>query len=380
MRAAAVLLVALVLAACDDGPPPWEGLVATDAPGDFAVGHTRFTVLDEARARTLPVDVWYPVDPAEGQAGEPTIYSLLGPLGPESPVAREDAPVAAADDLALVVFSHGYGGIAVQSTTLMEALASHGFVVASPEHVGNSQASGGDDFDTAAGHRVPDVRAVIDAMLDRSADTADAFAGRLDGRVGVAGHSFGGMTAIGAAAGWAGAPADARVRAIVPISAVIDRTLQSDERTSDDAGFSADQLATVEIPVLLVGGTEDVDVPVENNRLAFDRLVHAPVVYRLDIVGANHNHFANVCAIGRYLLDDLGIPQDAWPGIGAEALIDPYESTCGPSAFPIDEATRLQNLYVVAFFRAHLRGEVELEAYLSPSFAATDGDVRLQAR
>ena len=41
----------------------------------------------------------------------------------------------------LLVFSHGYRAINTQSTDLMEALASHGFVVASPEHTGNAQGS-----------------------------------------------------------------------------------------------------------------------------------------------------------------------------------------------------------------------------------------------
>ena len=50
----------------------------------------------------------------------------------------------------------------------------------------------------------------------------------------------------------------------------------------------------------------------------------------------------------------FGLGPEAWPGLGAEALIEPYETTCGPDVFPIEEATRLQNLYVVSFFKAHL--------------------------
>ena len=43
--------------------------------------------------------------------------------------------------------------------------------------------------------------------------------------------------------------------AIAPISAVIDGTLQSDDRPSPNAGFSAEQLASIIVPVMLIAGT-----------------------------------------------------------------------------------------------------------------------------
>jgi predicted dienelactone hydrolase len=94
----------------------------------------------------------------------------------------------------------------------METLASHGFIVIAPEHTGNSQSSGEDTFDEAAANRVPDVSFFIDTMNRRNHDPDDMFYQRVktDG-VGVVGHSFGGMTAVGMAAGWAGA-ATASVR------------------------------------------------------------------------------------------------------------------------------------------------------------------------
>ena len=179
------------------------------------------------------------------------------------------------------------------------------------------------------------------------------------------------MTSLGAAAGWAGAPADPRVSAVAPISAVIDSTLQGSERTSPFAGFTDAQLASVSVPVMLIGGTEDTGVPVENNALAFDAMSEAPQVYRADIIGANHTHFSNVCAIGDLLIEN-GVPQEMWAAIGAGDLIGPYNATCGPDVFSIAEATRLQNLFVVAFFRRHLLGETDYEHYLSPEYADTE--------
>ena len=387
-----VLLTVPLLAACGDDetpspvetPSPIEQLAteppATAIPGEipelspaigaFDVGHTSFTAVDATRNdRPLPIDVWYPVDVEDAQASPLVLYPLAAGIGLKSEVAVEGLPVSGREDQTLIVFSHGFGGINTQSVELMETLASHGFIIASPEHTGNAQSSMTDSFDEAAANRVPDVSFLIDTMLARNSDPGDDFFRRLDERhVGVVGHSFGGMTAIGAAVGWAGADADPRVAAIAPISAVIDASLQSEQRTSSNAGFDAQQLSSIVVPVMLIGGTEDTNVPIGNNVIAFEQMTSAPRVYQVDIVGATHTHFANVCSIGNLLID-LGIGPEAWPAIGAEDLIEPYESTCSAEAFPIDEAIRLQNLYVVSFFKRHLLDQEGYERYLTTDYA-----------
>jgi len=275
------------------------------------------------------------------------------------------------------VFSHGYGGINTASVVLMETLASHGFIVISPEHTGNSQASNDDTFDEAAAKRVPDVSFLIDTMIDRSHDQGDIFYKRInENRVGVVGHSFGGMTSVGMATGWAGADPDPRVEAIVPISAVFEAELQSDERTGPNAGFTAEQLGSITVPAMLIGGTEDINVFIENNSIAFSQMTNSPHVYQVDIIGANHTHFANVCDIGNLLIE-LGIVQDSWPAIGAEDLLEPYATTCNAEAFPIGEVVRLQNLYVVSFFKRHLLDDRRYDYYLSGDFAEREPAVTI---
>ncbi|MDX1733431.1 MAG: CocE/NonD family hydrolase [Halioglobus sp.] len=376
------LVLVAGLGACGDGvdrllPPP----AAPDMPGPFDVGHSSFTAIDPLRDnRMLAVEVWYPVDAAQRQDAPLTRYPLGPGIDLQSSLAIDDLPVSARQDQTLLVFSHGYGGINTASVVLMEVLASHGFVVVSPEHTGNSQSSGEDSFDQAAANRVPDVSFLIDTMLGRSATQGDAFYGRLDaGRVGVLGHSFGGMTAVGMAAGWAGAQPDPRVAAIVPISAVFEADLQSDEREGPNAGFTRQQLERIDVPVLLMGGTDDIDVFIENNNIAFAQLANAPRVYQVDIIGANHTHFANVCDIGNLLLE-LGLSQDLWPTLGAEELLEPYALTCSPEAFPIEEVVRLQNLFIVSFFRRHLLDDERYDRYLDEGFAAEEAAIAFRRK
>jgi hypothetical protein len=71
---------------------------------------------------------------------------------------------------------------------------------------------------------------------------------------------------------------------------------------------------------------------------------------------------------------------EAWPGLGAEALIEPYETTCGPDVFPIEEATRLQNLYVVSFFKWHMLNASGYDRYLTTEFADTEPAITLSVK
>ena len=92
----------------------------------------------------------------------------------------------------------------------------------------------------------------------------------------------------------------------------------------------------------------------------------------VEVTGANHTHFANVCAIGNLLIDQLMITQDRWATFGAEALIQPYNDACTDEVFPIAEAHRLQNLYMVAHFKRYLLGQTGYDQFLSSSYAAAN--------
>jgi len=366
------VVLASVLASCggESAAGTTEEVSAPDALGAYAIGHTAFTLVDDARdGRELIVDVWYPVDEADAAAEPVTRYPLQGGISLPSDLAVDDLPVSSADGpLAFLVFSHGFGGINTQSTPLMETLASHGFIVASPEHTGNTAL---DQSDPApAEKRVLDVSALIDEMFERSKTSGDAFEGRIDeSKVGVLGHSFGGSTALGTVAGWAGADPDPRVKAIGIIAGGVGAN-----------NFGEEALATVTEPTILLVGTLDPGA-LENHDYVFDRMPNAEALFKVEVIGANHTHFANVCEIGDFLLDVLMLAQDSWSGLGAAALIQPYNDTCTDEVFSIAEAQRLQNLYMVAHFKRFLLDQVGYDEFLSAEYAEeNEPDVTFVAR
>jgi dienelactone hydrolase len=240
--------------------------------GPFPIGFVVMPFVDEARPeiatvdasdhRTLPSVVWYPAaeevrdQPKSTYADyfTPALRNALSVLAPpgfldtQSDSVR-DASVATDGPFPLIVFSHGNGGLGVQSFFLTEYLASHGYIVVCPDHTGNALLTelpttqtvgmGGENnvypLAQATVDRPADVRFLVDAMggLD-DADPEGRFTGNVDlEHVGLTGHSFGGLTTLLAMEQDDRFDVGAPMAPAVPAASVIDRPVMDFTATED---------------------------------------------------------------------------------------------------------------------------------------------------
>jgi predicted dienelactone hydrolase len=181
------LLTACATGSAPDGAP--TNLPAYDQPGPWAVG-TTYQEVTGTDGIVLPVQVWYPT----GKPGTGTvIYDGLW-----AGDAYEDASPDCGAPHPVLAFSHGYGGIRYQSTFFTEHLASYGYVVVAPDHIGNTFFDDTATVDELIERRPQDIRDTIDWLFGEATDPSSALDGCVDSTAGYAmsGHSFGGYTAL----------------------------------------------------------------------------------------------------------------------------------------------------------------------------------------
>jgi predicted dienelactone hydrolase len=314
--------------------------------GPYDVGVTTITI-DADTDRPLTLDVWFPIDDA-GDA-PPQQYTLTPGVYYESPTAFAGAELAVADgQFPLVVYSHGSGGLRYIASYYTEAIASYGYVVAAPDHTGNTAVDrllGTEaDFDVTALNRPNDVVSTIDAMLDPA---NVGLVNSIDPEtIAVTGHSFGGFTTLAMAGGYENTlgqfVADERVDAIIPLApATGDGT-----RLMSDAG-----LESVQVPMLVMVGTNDQTTPVDPNvTRIWDRAKSEPLI-RVELVDAQHQSFTDVCDYQTFL-PTLG---DAVPAPVIETIDAQAVEGCTPGDMPIDRAQELTNTFAINFLESVFR-------------------------
>lgn len=256
-----ILLLACASPADDTATPvaetPWQ---PPDQPGLWSAGTFESTVTT-AEGLVLPVQVWYPSQDTEG-----TLHSydnLVTDTALDRPAPDCSAPRK------VMMFSHGSGGTRFQSTFWTERLATHGWIVVAPDHIGNTFADDGDVPLLEMAFRRPlDIRTSFDWLL--ASDGDGELTGCLDGTTTyvMSGHSFGGYTTIALAG------------ATVDPAATAEYCLSQDEWLCDDiADYAADHPTeatldfsdsriTAAIPMspagyeVLVGGMQNLTVPI----------------------------------------------------------------------------------------------------------------------
>jgi predicted dienelactone hydrolase len=321
--------------------------VAAASPGPWSVGLRTVEVTDPADAdRVFAVDVWYPVDPAGSEDLVPAQYAFIPGLGYTSQVSFADAPPADGT-FPLVVYSHGSGGFRWVATFFTEFLATQGFVVAAPDHAGNTAldtlTGAGTDPGTTAYNRPRDVTATIDAVLGLSDNPVDPLAGRIDpDAIAVTGHSFGGFATLASVSGFTSdlgaVAADERVRAVVAMAPFT--VLLSD-----------DDLVGVDVPTLLLSATGDTTTPIGTNTVRPWNLISGRPLLRVDVVDAVHNSFTDLCQLQVAVAQIPDVP---------EVIVSELErrsgEACSDTVLDHRQVQRITAAYATAFLATELTG------------------------
>lgn len=313
-------------------------------PGSAAVGVVTTSVTDDARGRTQPVEVWYPTSSPDAPSAvidfeqEADRRAALSPLLDAAPVdcvatttnsTRDGAAVPG--DYPVVLYTHCYTCTRWSAHAVIERLVSHGFIVVSADHEGDTLY---DFLDGVASElttalvdvREADVRALLDAVL--AGDILPDGVTAVPSQVGVLGHSIGSVTAGRVAQN------DARIAAVVGMAAPMENVLIGEVL-----------MENITIPVGLLEATEDNSVGEPGNVFIRENFSKASTpAYKLAIVDAGHWSVTNIA----------GLTEGFGPGCGE----DMRQTNNEPFTYvPVTEANGYTASFVTAFFAAHLLDE-----------------------
>jgi predicted dienelactone hydrolase len=328
--------------------------------GPYPVGVKTYEFTDPKRERRLPVECWYPAtDAFKGKDldRETQDRFVLMPAFPKMRQAAVRDAEAADGVFPLVVFSHGFAGHRRQTTHFCTHLASHGYVVASVDHVGNtmpdimqmvSDAQKGEGPDImkylvgAAGDRPLDASFTIDSILGGEMKTvADP------DRIGITGHSFGGWTTLVTTRN------DQRIKAALPLAPGGGRSQLYPESNALAAGLELDWER--EVPVLYLAADFDSLLPLDGMKELFGRTPGPKDMVVLK--NADHFHFCDGVEQTHDLFRNMGSMTSSI-GIGGKDRPDPMKSSKPSSELcPGKHAYTFLQGMGLAHMDAHLKGE-----------------------
>jgi predicted dienelactone hydrolase len=154
------------------------------AQSPYKVGQQTLEFDDQVRKRKLITEVWYPtLDQTQPQEIAQIPFNRMATLR-NAPLLKRNLP--------LILFSHGTGGGRLTVEWFCAGLASHGFIVAAVDHVGNTFNNPIPIEFLKFWERPLDIKFILNQLLlennfSESIDTS---------RIAAAGFSLGGYTAI----------------------------------------------------------------------------------------------------------------------------------------------------------------------------------------
>lgn len=340
--------------------------------GPYPVGVRTNLWHDDVRDRGLPVEIWYPateqfagkdLDPSTQDsfvpgwaAGE---QSVDVPLAQQAAVRNADIAQGPHD---LVLLVHGWAGYRREATFIGTHLASHGYVVVSPDVVSSTFAdvdafldSVGDqgeptDLDehvsTIAHNRKGDVAFLV--------DTAMANFDLKPGDVGITGASFGGWMSLDAPA------LDSRIAASVPMCPAGGRAPVDDGVLSEllDWNWRRD------VPTLMLTADRDSLLPLYG-QLELLRRIPSTDKRMVVLADADHNHFVDDIDTGQQWLREFAnrvavlFPRGPGDWTSVARSVAPAEQLC-----PGASAQLAWRGLITAHMDAHLRANSQARELL----------------
>jgi dienelactone hydrolase len=345
--------------------------------GPYAVGVTTLRLTDPSRvdektkqARSMVIEIWYPAEEAARNMpfdaydfmkdAPPAVQDKMKELNIQIPTmtqeAHRDAPLLREEGpYPVILFSHGSGGIRFQSVFQTPHLASHGYVVISADHEGNTlydliidpdaQKTGG--LVNAAINRPIDVVFMLEEIKKRHLDPNDRFYQMINSqKIGVTGHSFGGLTSI------------LVTRDIEGLSVIMPQT----PATTLIRTLGVKEQHLRDIPIMLMASKDDRTLDYEKESKWFYDLILTEPFFQADrylvaLERGGHFSYSDICRLDlKKYAKQLGF------GNAEKILAD----GCAEHNTPTTEAHRIINHYATALFNLILRQSTPSLKYLQP--------------
>jgi len=348
----------------------------------YDVGVSTLTLIDETREtppcldyagsdeRRLVTEVWYPIR-----------------YNPDRFVEEErDAPAdRSGGPYPLVIWSHGFMGRRNKTTYLSMELVRRGYVVAAPDYPHTSLGSPCLSWPSDGSQQGLDVRFLVDSLLDLSRRPGSFLADMVDAeRIGTAGYSYGGFTAI--LAGYSATLGDPRIKAVLALAPFA-------------CLFDEDLFGQRSVPLMIMAGDRDGLAVFPSNAERPYRLAPPPK-YLVRVHGGNHTGLAGIKGltfdpkVGAILRlsgldpsDPSSIdPYEFPPGLMRELavsffdMVDDVEGSMADCDFSLVGPLLIQNpaaerqcdlalLFGTAFFDRYLNGIPDRAGILTPEIA-----------